>query len=425
METKVLNTIVIGAGQSGLSASFFLKKHGLEHIVFEKGKIGESWRSQRWDGFLLNTTNSVNLLPGINYSGDNPDGFYTPEEFVHLFESHAELFQLPVSENSKVISVEKADAASLFKVIVERDDKLMEYHSRHVIIASGNQNQVKFPGCSATISKDIKQLHSSQFRNAAALPEGAVLVVGGAQSGIQIAEILAKEGKKVYLSSSKVGRVPRRYRGKDIVQWLIEIGFFDLPTSEVPDPAMLTEKAPQLSGSSESGHTVSYQLLASKGVTILGRLKDAVAKNITLESNAALHVQFADECSQMVKSIIDGVIAENGIEAPPAEHDPSDVPDIGAACASSITDLNLEEHNITSIIWAAGYNPSHGYIKLPVFSEDGKPIHTNGISKEEGLYFLGLPWLRLRKSELIYGVRDDAEFIVNEVYQHSTQMEAV
>ncbi|HEX5149958.1 MAG TPA: NAD(P)/FAD-dependent oxidoreductase [Parafilimonas sp.] len=408
MNNSLLDVIVVGGGQAGLSISYYLKNAGLNYIVFERGKIGESWRSQRWNSFKMNSINRLNVLPGGQLNGCDPDAFSTSQEYIASLEQYVSNFQLPIMENSQVLAVEKP--SEFFKVTVTQYGSLDEYYSKQIIIASGIQNEKNIPSFANKISADIKQLHTSEYRNPAQLPDGAVLVVGSAQSGVQIAEDLIESGKKVYLSTSMVGRVPGTYRGADIMSWLLRVGFFDLKTEDVRDPMEFNMRAPQ-----HSPHTISLQDLAGKGATILGKMESGNGKIVFFQPNARQNVQFADMISQKVKEMIDGFIEQKGLIVPPPAKDKADVPDPGGLCASSFTELNLKESNITTIIWTTGFCGNFSYIKLPVFGENGNPKHKNGISEVDGLYFLGFGWLRSRKSFLIHGLTEDAGFIFEKV----------
>ena len=411
-----LDVAVIGGGHAGLSISYCLKRHSLNHMVFERGRIGESWLSQRWDSFVMNTPNKINVLPGQIYSGNNSDRFGTAREFVDSLKAYASEFQLPVLENAQVISVTKPDGDPYFTVSVSENGTIKSYQSKQVIVTSGCQNEKRIPLFAKNISSGILQLHSSEYRNASQLPEGASLVIGSGQSGCQIVEELAEAGRKVFLSTSMVARIPRRYRGKDILDWLMMMNFYDVRTETVTDPKVLGMTVPLLSGIGELGHTLSYQLLAKKGVTILGKMENADADNLFFAANASEHIKFGDGFSQKAKGMVDDFILRNQISAPSPEIDIADLPDSDATCASSITLLNLKDDNITSVIWTTGFHGDFSYLKVPInFANDGNPKHTNGCSDFKGLYFLGLPWLRMRKSSLIYGINDDAAFIADTV----------
>jgi putative flavoprotein involved in K+ transport len=414
----VLDVVVIGGGHAGLSISYCLKQHNLKHIVFERGRIGEVWRSQRWDSFAMNTANKNNVLPGQTYLGNVPDGFGTANEFVSSLEAYSNKNQLPVQENTTVISVNKPEGSSYFTVTVSENDTPTNYTSKQVIVASGCQNETRIPPFAKNISSEILQMHTRDYRNPSQLPEGAVLVAGSAQSGVQIAEDLIDAGKKVYLSTSRVARIPRRYRGKDIVDWLMSMGFFNLKTEQVTDPAILDMKVPLLSGIGAFGHTISLQALSKKGVVILGKMDHADDHNVYFAANAPEHVKFGDGFSMKCKGMVDDFIQKNQIVAELPEEDQADMPDQNASCASTITSIPLKEHQISSIIWTTGFNGDFSYLNLPVFNHDGTPKHKNGISDFTGLYFIGLPWLRMRKSSMIFGINEDAAFISDAINHH-------
>jgi putative flavoprotein involved in K+ transport len=414
MENAFVDVIVVGAGVAGLSASYHLKKSGLSHLVFERGRVGESWRSQRWDSFRLNSLNKLNTLAGAIYKGADQQGFDTAAQYVSSFEEYVSTHHLPIVEESRVISIDKP--AEVFNVTVSCGNQIKKYSCRNVIIASGHASERKVPAFAKNVPDNVRQLHTSEYRNAGQLPAGAVLVVGSAQSGVQIAEDLAKSGRKVYLSTSMVARVPRWYRGRDIMEWLIDMKFFEVQAKDIREPGMLNMKPPQITGVGGNRYTISLQSLAKKGVIIIGKTENADARNIFLQSNAAMHVKFADQFSKNVKEMIDGFILKMGLDAESVQPDEADIPDESASCASSLTSLNFEKDNIAAIIWATGFAGDFSYIKLPVFDDEGNFKHEDGIPPIAGLYLLGYPWLRGRKSALIFGMKGDAEFVVERIY---------
>ena len=419
MTETLFDVIVVGAGYSGLAASYHLKEYGLRHIIFERGKIGESWRSQRWDSFRFNSTNKLNVLPGEDPEPANPDSFSSAPAFVALLEEYVRSHQLPVVENSKVISVEKP--GEVFIVTVLCNNEIKKYFCRQVLIASGVANEIKIPSIAKNIPKDIKQFHTSEYKNSDQLPNGAVLVAGSAQSGCQITEDLLQAGRKVYLSTSMVGRIPRWYRGRDIFYWILETKFYDIKAEEIEDPKLLELRPPQISGTGSGRDSMSLQSLSKSGAVILGKMYKADSNTVFFQEEAAQHVKFADDFSQKIKKLIDDHIAKNDLSAPPAHYDEADIPDVDAGCASNITSLDLKEHNINTIIWSTGFDHDHSYIKLPVFDDKGKLIHKNGIPAFPGLYFLGYPWLRTRKSPILFGIIEDVRFVVDKLYNYSKE----
>jgi putative flavoprotein involved in K+ transport len=419
MNASILDVIVVGAGHTGLSISYHLKDHHLSHLVLEKSRIGDTWHNQRWDSFKLNTPNKWNLLPGQENMSSDPDGFCSAPDFAAFLEGYSVKFQLPVIENCEVLSVECVPGSNKFSVHASENGNAKNYRCKQIVIASGGQNIKSIPSFFRNISPEIIQLYTSEYRNASALPDGAILVIGSAQSGVQIAEDLIVGDRKVFISTSQVPRVPRRYRGKDIVDWLVLTGFYDLQATEVTDPRIFKMKQPQISTVGQQGHTLSLQALSRNGAVILGRTEHTDGVYIYLQPNATTNIRFADEFSEKIKRMIDDYIQKSQLYAPPPDDDPDDDPDEAASFAASTTSLNLKENNITSIIWATGVAGDFSYLKLPVFNGNGMLSHNNGISETEGLYFLGLPWLRKRKSGIILGIEDDAMFITRQILEHS------
>jgi putative flavoprotein involved in K+ transport len=413
-----LDAVVVGAGQAGLGASYFLQRDGHDHVVLERGRIGETWLSQRWDSFQINTPNFLSVLPGLPYQGPEPDGFWRQDELVAYFHTYVEHFQLPVQTGVNVLFLEQAEDNRHFilKTSTGRGpDKL--FHCRSVIVASGMQFVPKIPALQDKIPGEITQLHTANYRNPEALPPGAVVVVGSAQSGCQIAEDLLSAGREVYLCTSKAGRVPRRYRGRDILEWWVDMKFWEVTYESLDDKSTSRIPVPQVSGVGRYGHSISLQALAQQGAVILGRLRDVDDKILILGKDAAANVRHGDEASRRFKEAVDDYLEKKGIEPPPLEEDLADLPDHEAACASSQNRLNLQDANIHTIIWATGFTGDLSWIRLPAFDPDGAPIHQRGISPIPGLYYIGFPWLSKRKSGIIYGIEEDARYITGVLNQ--------
>lgn len=414
MNGSILEVIIVGAGHAGLSASYYLKHLGLEHVVFERGKIGESWRSQRWDSFTMNTSNRLNVLPGFFYKGKKPDAFSSATEFVKSLEDYVSSFQLPVTENSTVLSIDKLQPNPYFTVTVSQDNEgVRTYNCWQVIVASGSMNIPYIPTFSKQISQSIEQIHSSKYRNPSQLPEGAVLITGSAQSGCQLAEELLDAGRKVFLSTSKVPRIPRRYRGKDIMDWLIDTKFMEAVSPALKSAGCNTE--PLLTGAGGLGHTMSLQSLVQKGVVLLGRTENAGGDEVFFDNNVMDHIIFADEFSGKVKKTIDDFILRTQVRAEEMTLDEADSPYTDEIFVSP-SSINLVEEEITSIIWATGFCGKYDYIKLPALDSSGQPIHRQGVSPVEGLYFVDCSWQRNHKSNFVFGIKDDAGFVSSKVY---------
>jgi putative flavoprotein involved in K+ transport len=410
------DVIIVGAGQAGLGVSYFLQQYGFKHILYEQGQVGDSWRSQRWESFRLNTPNLRNTLPGLPYEGAEPDGFWKTEALLDYFLRYVDRFQLPVQTGVSVSAVERAEDGTSFLVRTRnRQGQEETQASRSVVAACGMQRVPKIPALQSKLPPEIVQCHTAGYRNAQELPPSAVLVVGSGQSGCQITEDLLESGRTVYLCTSKVGRVPRRYRGKDLVEWWVDMAFWDVTYASLQDKSTSRMSQPQISGIGRYGHTVSLQHLAKQGAVILGRLLEIDDGTLFFGDEAAAHVQFADQFSQRARDDIDAYLQRMNIVPPPLEEDPADLPDPQAKCVSPLRQLNLEQANIQTVIWATGFGGDFRWIHLPVFDDRHLPIHERGVSPERGLYFIGFPWLNSRKSGIIYGMQEDAQFIANAI----------
>lgn len=404
----VLDLVIVGGGHAGLAASQRSLAARLDHLVLERGEIGESWRSQRWDSFTLNTTNAMNSLPGSPYRGESPDAFESRDAWVARLERYVADHSLPVRTSSPVTSVERH--GDTFTVTTTKD----RFNTRNVIVASGTVNAPRVPPAAEALDPKIVRTTTGRYRGPSDLPLGAVLVVGSAQSGVQIAEDLLDAGRTVYLSTGRVGRVPRRWRGRDMLVWFTETGFMDQRPADLPDPAMQFMSQPQVSGVGPLGHTVSLQALASRGATLLGRFEGASGTRVRFAADLPQHVGFADEVSRRMRQHVDDHITRRGFTVPPSDPDPADEP-VDPAGFSAPTELDLAERGITSVVFSTGFAADFSWLHLPVLDERGSPIHTEGRSPVEGLWFLGFPWLRTRKSGIIWGAVEDSKAIVDQV----------
>ena len=399
-----VETIIVGGGQAGLSTSFHLKQLGREHVVFEQAeKAGNAWRNDRWDSFTFVTPNWSILLPGAHYDGNDPDGFLKKAEIVAYFEQYVEKFDLPVRYNTTVVEVAPLENGNGYQVKTSGGN----YQARNVVVATGTFQKPKIPAFSADIPANIKQLHSGHYRNPNQLPEGAVLVVGSAQSGMQIAEELYQSGRTVYLSTGFAPRVPRRYRGRDIFSWLVDIGFFDQTVDTLPSPKARFIGNPQVSGK-DGGHTLNLHQFARDGVTLLGHILGSQAGRVMFKPDLKENLAKSDKAEKDIIERIDRLIQANGINAPQET-----LPDLQDGYAvEEITELDLNSAGINTIIWAMGYTFDYSLVKLPVTDEDGFPIQKRGVTQYPGLYFVGMNWLSTRKSAILLGVNKDVESII-------------
>jgi putative flavoprotein involved in K+ transport len=404
------HTVIVGGGQAGLGVSYYLAQKGIEHTVLEKGNIGDSWKTQRWDSFTLNTPNNVSVLPGDENSLENPGAFMARDEFVDYLQSYAQRNELPVQTGIAVIRISRDGADGAYQV----ETTAGAITADNVVVASGSQNQPKVPEACSEIPDSILQLHSGNYKRPDALPDGAVLIIGSGQSGVQIAEDLLEAGRKVYLATSKVGRVFRAVRGRDLIDWAVEIGFYDQTMDDLEDARMAYMAQPQISGT-RGGHTVSLQSLEKMGATLLGRLQGCDGSKMRFADNLAENIVFADQVSAKFRGMIEGYIAKQRIDAPPAEDDPADLPDLNPQNRTPPTELDPVAAGITSIIWCTGFGGDFSWIEDIELDKTGVPVHEKGVSPQAGLYYCGFPWLSKRKSGLVYGINEDAAYIADQL----------
>jgi len=398
--------VIIGSGQAGLALSYYLTQQGRSHIVLEQGRVGETWRTGRWDSFTLITPNWMTQLPGFPYQGDDPDGFLPREDIVAYLERYAATFHSPILCGVRVTAVRQQPEGEGYLV----DTEEITFKARNVVIATGAYPKPKLPIVSASVSRDICQLHTSYYRNPQAIPSGAVLVVGTGQSGCQIAEDLLESGRQVYLSTSSCGRFPRRYKGKDTAWWLTRLGFFDRTLDQLPSAAAKFACNPHISDNHDN--SINLHRFARQGMIPLGSVQAAQGKQIILAPNLEENLAKADAFEREITQGIDKYIQQIGIKVE-ANYATGEAPSNCTTATKPILNLDLESAGISTIIWASGYKLDFGWVQIPVFDEAGYPVHLRGVTVFPGLYFLGLPWLYKMKSALFYGVGEDAAFIAS------------
>jgi putative flavoprotein involved in K+ transport len=402
-----IETIIVGGGQAGLSTSYHLKQLGRENVVFEAAKkAGHAWRTDRWDSFTLVTPNWTIQLPGAHYNGNDPDGYLPKNEIVAYFEQYVEKFNLPVRFDTTVLEIAPLEKGNGYQVKTSGG----EYQAKNVVMATGSFQKPKIPTYSLNIPAEILQLHSGHYRNPSQLPNGAVLVVGSGQSGMQIAEELYQSGRKVYLCTGFAPRVPRRYRGSDIVSWLLNTGFFDQTVDKLPSPKARFTANPQVSGKN-GGHSVNLHQFVRDGVTLFGHIAGVQDGKVMFKPDLKENLAKTDKAEKDIIAMIDKYIEANGINVPREI-----LPDLQDGYSVEMkTELDLKSANVKAVIWAMGYTADYSLVKLPITDEDGFPIQQCGITQYPGLYFVGMNWLSKRKSPILLGVNEDVEHIIAEM----------
>ena len=401
--TEQIDTIIVGGGQGGLATSYYLKQQGREHIILEReDQAAQVWRN-RWDSFTLITPNWMLRLPGAEYEGDDPDSFIAREEVVAYFEDYIERYELPVRYGVRVLSVEPIEAG--YRVRTDKGG----FEAANVVMATGMFQRPKMPSFSSNLTAEINQIHSSEYSNPEALPAGAVLVVGSAQSGCQIAEELYMAGKIVYLSVGKAGRFPRRYRGKDITRWLEE-AFPERTVDQLPSPKAKYAGSVHGTGK-DGGHTINLHQFSRDGVVLLGHIQSVEKERIIFAPDLKENLANADQLETEIVTGIDNYIKQSGLDLPEET-----LPKLMDGYeAEEIAELNLKSAGITNVIWATGFKFDFSLVKLPIFDEDGYPVQKRGVTEYPGFYFVGLPFLHTSQSGLIAGVGSDAAHVVSAI----------
>ena len=393
---------IVGGGQAGLSVSYCLKQQEIEHIIFEKNAIAHSWQSKRWDSFCLVTPNWQCTLPGYAYAGSDSHGFMPRDEIVQYVQSYAASFQPNIKEGVSVEKISQTD--QIFYI----ETSIGSYSADQVVVATGGYHQPKIPRISERLPADILQLHSSEYKNPQSLPDEAVLVVGTGQSGCQIAEDLHLAGKQVHLCVGGAPRSPREYRGKDVVDWLDRLGYYDIPIDEHPQGEGVRTKTNHYVTGRGGGREIDLRQFATEGMRLYGRLKTIQASTLELKDDLQQNLDQADGVAESIKETIDKYIEKNRIDAPvELPYEPVWEPQ------EAVRSLDLKSANIATVIWATGYHMDFSWIQIPAFDGRGYPTHQRGVTTVRGLYFIGLPWLYTWGSGRFSGIARDAMYVAD------------
>ena len=399
-----IDTLVVGGGQAGIAMSEHLSNCKVPHLVLERHRIAERWRSERWDSLVANGPAWHDRLPGMEFANFDPDAFPSKERVADYLVAYADMINAPIRCGVEVREVRRNVHRPGF--CVETSDGVIE--ANNVVAATGSFQIPVIPDL-VPADAEITQIHSSAYRNPEQLPEGAVLVVGAGSSGAQIADELLLSGKSVYLSVGPHDLPPRSYRGRDFVWWLGVLGKWDAVTM---DPGM--EHVTIAVSGARGGHTVDFRRLARQGITLVGRTESFNNNVVYFATDLADNIARGNAYTLSLLDEADAYVVRNGLDFPEepevrkVEPDPPCVTD-------PVLELDLTEVGITSILWATGFDVDYSWLKVDAFDKEGKPKHERGISAEAGIYFLGLPWQSRRGSSFIWGVWHDAKFLADQI----------
>ncbi len=395
-----IDTVIIGGGQAGLTISHALTLRARPHVVLERARVAERWRTERWDSLRFQFPNWAIRLPSFGYTGNEPDVYAHRDEIVRFIEAYAQAIDAPVRTGVEVRSLSGSATSDSF----ELDTSDGAIFARNVVVATGPYQQPAVPAAAAELG-DIVQLTASNYRNPGQLPPGGVLVVGAGASGCQIAEELLRSGRAVTLSVGAHRRVPRRYRGKDVIWWISALGMDDRVADEQE-----SRKAPLVISGAYGGRTVDLRRYAAEGMRLIGRVLGARDGVLTLSSDLAAMLAEGDAAyAGFVRAADAFADASMPIEPP--------TPEFPEPPLSPAT-LDLAAAGIRSVVWATGYRTDFGWIDLPLFQPDGRPRHKRGVTDVAGAYFLGLPLLHKSKSSFLSGVGEDASFLAEHIDSH-------
>ncbi|BAF86193.1 conserved hypothetical protein [Azorhizobium caulinodans ORS 571] len=408
MSVEKIDTLVIGAGQAGLAMSAHLNRAGVPHLVLERARIAERWRSERWDSLVANGPAWHDRFPDLQFSDVDtavrPDDFPHKETVADYFVAFAQKIAAPVRCGVDVLKVERLEGRTGFRV----ETSLGTIEAQRVVAATGPFQRPSIP---ALVPEDapLRQMHSTAYRNPDQLPDGAVLVVGAGSSGVQIAEELMRAGRTVYLSVGPHDRPPRAYRGRDFCWWLGVLGKWDAAAQE-PGKEHVTIAVSGARG----GHTIDFRRLASEGMVLVGRTESFKDGVLSFAPDLAENLDNGDANYRALLDEADAYVARNGLDLPEEPEARIRVPD--AACITDpLATLDLKAAGVGTIIWATGFVSDYSWMKVNAFDANGRPRHQRGVSTEAGVYFLGLPWQSRRGSSFIWGVWHDAKYIADQI----------
>ncbi|MCR9125350.1 MAG: NAD(P)/FAD-dependent oxidoreductase [Rhodobacteraceae bacterium] len=404
MPVEKIDTLVVGGGQAGLAMSDHLRRAGVGHLVLERHRIAERWRSERWDTLVMNGPAWHDRFPGLTFDDVDPDGFPDKHSVVRYFERFAQHIDAPIRCGVEVHELHKIDGRRGFRAETSQGP----VEAVNVVAATGPFQRPVIPQI-VPADAGIAQIHSSAYRNPAQMPPGAVLVVGAGSSGGQIADELLRAGREVYLSVGPHDRPPRSYRGRDYCWWLGVLGLWDVAAA-TPGTEHVTISVSGAHG----GQTVDFRRFAARGMTLLGMADSYDKGTMRFRADVAENVAHGDANYLSVLDQADAYVRRHGLDLPD-EPEARVFPPTPDCVLQPCLALDLEQAGVTSIIWATGYRFDYGWLKADVFDEAGRPVHQRGVTAEPGLYFLGLPWQSRRGSAFVWGVWHDARYIADQI----------
>jgi len=398
-----VDTIVVGGGQAGIAMSEHLRDQGVDHLVLERGRIAERWRTGRWDSLVANGPAWHDRFPHRTFAGDG-EAFPDKESVAQYFADYAAQIAAPVREGVTVTRATRIEGTRRFRV----ETSAGVFEARNIVAATGPFQRPLIPPL-VPETAGFSQLHSAEYRNPGQLAPGAVLVVGGGSSGVQIADELMQAGRKVFLSVGPHGRPPRAYRGRDYCWWLGVLGKWDIDT-----PAPGTEHVTIAVSGAQGGKTIEFRALAHQGMTLLGRAEGFEGGVMRFADDLRENIRKGDENYFSVLDEADAWALRHGV-ALPEEPEARLLPPDPACVNDPILSLDLAAEGITTILWATGYGFDFSWLQVDTFDAQGRPLHARGVSREPGVYFVGLPWQTRRGSAFIWGVWHDARFIADQI----------
>ncbi|MGX9416733.1 flavin-containing monooxygenase [Vibrio sp. WJH972] len=409
MAIEKIDTLVIGAGQAGVAMSEHLSKHDIPHLVLERNRIGEQWRTRRWDSLVANGPAWHDRFPGLEFEGHDPDSFIPKEKVADYLVDYAKKFEAPIRTGVEVKSVVRNVNAQGF--IIETSQGTIE--AKRVVSATGPFQTPVIPPIAK--NESVTQIHSADYKNPQQLEEGAVLVVGAGSSGVQIADELQRSGRKVFLSAGPHDRPPRSYRNRDFCWWLGVLGEWDRESLE-PGTEHVTIA---VTGAHGKDGTVDFRALAHQGITLLGMTKEFNNGKVTFQNDLNDNVERGNKNYMDFLDSADAYIERNGLDLP-EEPSARNVLADPECMTNPILELDLAKEGITTIVWATGFALDYSWLKVDAFDEKGKPAHQRGVSTEPGVYFVGQAWLSRRGSAFIWGVWHDAKHIAGHIATQRT-----